>query len=522
MSNLLKLTKINLLALFNIKKNNKKSIGKIFLLLFGFLFFGYYIYDMVAQMIPGYISLNIPYIIIVQYFAITSSAILFTNIFKINGTLFHFRDYDLLMSLPIKKGIVILSKLVIIYITNLLMVLIFMIPTYIVYISNVSTNIIFHILYFITLFIIPLVPIIISTIIGTIITSISSRFKKKNLMNMILSICLVFGIFYLSYGLENSNPTDLANIGKSMVNVFNQMYPLTNLYTDIITKSNITSLILFILIPTVLFYLFIVIINKFFNKINNNLSRTVTKNKYKLTKSRVSKPIISLYKKELKRYFSSANYVLNTAIGPIMLTIAVFALMFTGTDKVDALIGIEGLAKTFINQGPLVLGAFCAVTCTTASSISLEGKNLWIIKSLPIEPIKIFISKIMVNLTILIPTIIINATILSIYLKVSFSSYLLMIITPITYSLFISQLGILINVYFPIFDWKNEIRVIKQSMATILTLFISFIIALMPFNLNNNLNNNLYILLITFSMVLLNIILYILLNTICTKKFKKL
>lgn len=522
MSNLLKLTKINLLALFNIKKNNKNSITKLFILLLGFLIFGYYIYDMTVQTIPGYITLNIPYIVIVQYFAITSSIILFTNIFKINGTLFHFRDYDLLMSLPIKKGIIILSKLVILYITNLLMVLIFMIPSYIVYVNNVSTNITFHILYFITLFIIPLVPIIISTIIGTIITSISSNFKRKNIINMIISVLLMFGIFYLSYGLENTSSIDIANIGKSMVNTFNQMYPLTNLYTDIITNNNIISLILFILIPIILFYTFILILNKFFNKINNKLSTVSTKNKYKLTKSHANKPIFSLYKKELKRYFSSSVYVLNTAIGPIMLTIAVFALVITGTDKIDTLIGIEGLAKTFKELGPLVLGAFCVLTCTTSSSISLEGKNLWIIKSLPIEPIKIFISKIMVNLTILIPTIIINATILSIYLKINIASYLLMLLTPIAYSLLISQLGILINIYCPIFDWKNEIRVIKQSMATILSLFIGFIIALIPFNISNNLDSNLYILIITFIIIILNLIIYILLNTVCTKKFKKL
>ena len=68
---------------------------------------------------------------------------------------------------------------------------------------------------------------------------------------------------------------------------------------------------------------------------------------------------------------------------------------------------------------------FCiATSCTTMASISMEGKNIWIVKSIPVSVITVFASKILVNLTILSPVI--PATILIIItLKIPFIKGLL-------------------------------------------------------------------------------------------------
>lgn len=54
-------------------------------------------------MIDGFIMLNIPYMFLTLFMLFSSMFILATNIFKVNGTIFNFKDYDLLMSLPVKK-----------------------------------------------------------------------------------------------------------------------------------------------------------------------------------------------------------------------------------------------------------------------------------------------------------------------------------------------------------------------------------------------------------------------------------
>lgn len=523
MNNLLLLTKINIKGLFKGYTSNKKKSSMAGLLFIAiFIYLGYSIYLMADLMMDGYNTLNIPYVLLAQFMMITSLFILFTNIYKTGGTLFKFKDYDLLMSLPINKSVIILSKIFILYILSFLYTLLFMIPAFIAYVTNVNADIIFYILFFITLFIIPMVPIIISTILGAFISGISSRFKHKNIINYILYIGLFVVMMYFSMNMNNMDSIDMANIGQSMVNTFNKIYPLTNLYVNIVSDSNVLSLFYYLVIPIILFYLFIKVLIIFYSKINDGLSSYKKNDNYKLLKSKSNSSVMALYKKEFKRYISSVLYVMNTAIGAIMLTLCIVGFVIFGSDKIDTLLGIPEFSNILLKTGPLVIAAFCLLNCTTSASISLEGKNLWIIKSIPVKVQEIFYSKIMVNLTILIPAIIINSTVFCIYLKTDLITTVLMFITPIIYSIFISVLGIVINLLFPSFDWKNEIKVIKQSLSTFLTLMIGMAIAIIPLSITYTMNSNLYVSLITLITLLITVGLFIFMNTYGKNIFKKL
>ncbi len=521
MNNLLLLTKINLKSMFKSNNSKKKNKGLlVFILLY--IYFAFLIYQYAKILMEGYSALNATYLLLPQFMVITSFMIILTNIYRVGGTLFNFKDYDLLMSIPIKRSIVILSKIVMLYIVSLIYTFILMIPSLIAYVTNTSVTGQFYIFYFITLFIIPLVPLVISSVIGTLITAISSRFNKKNIVNYIFTILLFIGAMYLSFSLENVGSVDMANIGKSMVNMFNKVYPLTNMYVNIIKEGNILSLLMFILIPVVLFYIFIYFTNKYYIKINSNLKSFKKKNNYVLINKKSNSQLIALYKKEIKRYFSSVVYFTNTAMGSLMVTFGMIALLLFGKDKLAVFLSIPELANYITVLSPLIISSFVMFNISTHSSISIEGKNLWIIKSIPVDTKKIFLSKIMVNLTVLIPTILVNSTILSIYLKPNALTIILMYITPLIYALFISILGLIINMHFPIFDWTSEVKVIKQSLASFLTLMIGLVFAVLPFMFIPSSGYELYILLITGIMLILTILSYIYMNTKCVKMFRKL
>ena len=193
MTNLIKINLLTFLDFYKIRNaKNKQELlkslrGFIFIIL-GLGVLSFTIFTYLKQTMEAYIALKIPYIILAQVFALVSSFTLFTGIYKVNRVLFGFKDYDLLMSLPIKKNKVILSKIIILYISNLIYTLLFMLPAYILYITNINVDLAFHLLFFITLLIIPILPIVISTIVGSIIVIISSKFKVKKLMQILLTI----------------------------------------------------------------------------------------------------------------------------------------------------------------------------------------------------------------------------------------------------------------------------------------------------------------------------------------------
>ncbi|MDD2505473.1 MAG: hypothetical protein PHF21_04325 [Bacilli bacterium] len=186
-------------------------------------------------------------------------------------------------------------------------------------------------------------------------------------------------------------------------------------------------------------------------------------------------------------------YILNTALGAIMLLGSLISIAIFGADSLDAYLQIPNLTENLTSNGPLVMCVFCALTCTTHSSISLEGKNIWILKHIPVSIKEIFFAKIMVNLTILIPTILISSFALIYLLKLPFISIFALIIIPSIFALFIAGVGLLINLTYPVLNWVNEIKVIKQSMAAFLSLIVGGSVSFIPLILINKFNINIWI-----------------------------
>ena len=122
------------------------------------------------ELMPVFISINKPLYLLSLLFAICSAYIFIANIFKIKDLLFDFKDYDLLMSLPVGRNMVLASKITSLYITNLLYTLVIMIPGYLAYISFLDLP--HDWLFFVLLPTIPIIPILLSSIISIIITSI--------------------------------------------------------------------------------------------------------------------------------------------------------------------------------------------------------------------------------------------------------------------------------------------------------------------------------------------------------------
>ena len=120
MSKLVSLLKVNFISSIGINKFTKEkskvernksiflaiTIGftMIMLLVMAVLYF--------ELMAKGLNQFGLLDMLLVMGFIISSAIILFTSIYKAQGILFSFKDYDLLMSLPIKKSDILISKMV--------------------------------------------------------------------------------------------------------------------------------------------------------------------------------------------------------------------------------------------------------------------------------------------------------------------------------------------------------------------------------------------------------------------------
>jgi ABC-2 type transport system permease protein len=398
--------------------------------------------------------------------AITCVVIVLTTVFKVKGTIFGFRDYDLVMSLPISTGAIVACRLIILYALNFLFVFIMMVPMMIAYGILVSPEPMFYIISSVLIFFLPLVPIVVSSVLGTLIAYAASKFRRNNLLNIIFSLGLFMIFIGLSFTMEDDGQ-ELVDMGKNLTNQVNSIYPLAKMYTNAVLNYDITAVLTFIGISLIAFVLYTVVVKKIFKRMNTLMMTGSYRVNFKMGELKTSSPFKALYWKELKRFFSSTLYVLNTGIGIVMLTVGAIAINFV---DLGTILGSPQAAEVLAGNVPIYV-AFCIImTCTSMASISLEGKNLWIIKSMPVSPKTVYMSKIAVNLTILSPAVL-DTILIGIALDMGLLLTLSMILVTIACSIFIAFYGLIINLLLPNFGWTSEVIVIKQSAACMITIF---------------------------------------------------
>lgn len=392
--------------------------------------------------------------------------IFMTTIFKVKGTLFGFRDYDMVMSLPVSTGVIVASRLIILYALNFMFVIILMVPMMIAYGILGHPDMMFYIIGIIAMFLVPFVPVVIASIFGTVIAYVASKFRHSNVLNIIFSIGFIALIVSASFT-TNDSGKELVNISKTLSKQVNHLYPLAAMYTNAVIHGSMPDFLMFIAVSVAAFYFYSVLVKMIFKKINTQMMTGSYKANFKMGQLKTSSPFMALYKKELKRYFSSTLYVLNTGIGIVFLTIAAIAAIFVDLDKVlGSTVALDALLKS----APLYISFCIVMTCTTMASVSLEGKSFWIIKSMPIAPKTVYLSKIAVNLTIISPALL-DILIIAIALKMDILQMVYMFVITVALMIFISFYGLVINLLFPNLNWTSEIVVIKQSIATMITIF---------------------------------------------------
>ena len=289
--------------------------------------------------------LNLANYYLIFLFIIVSFLSFFFTIFTAKNALFENKDNNLLFSLPIKKKIILLNRLTNLLLFNFLISLLVMLPGLYIYITNndLSFNIIITIL--ILILFVSFIPTILSCLFGYLIAIITSKSKNKNiieLLSYITFIALYFLIIYKGDILLTKlfNNPDLLN--KLLKVIF---YPIYLIYLAI-SNNNLLYLIIFILINILVIYIFIMLLDKIYYNLIIKLNTSKTNNKFIMHKNKINKPLLSLIKKELRRYFSSAIYVFNTSFGVLMLLIISFASIFYSSDKIMSILDLDIQTKS--------------------------------------------------------------------------------------------------------------------------------------------------------------------------------
>ena len=399
--------------------------------------------------------------------SVSSFLTLIFTLLRSNGILLGSRDFEMLSALPIKTEKIIASKFGFLYLLNFLLVILFLLPGGIVWQIHTPDNLRYFLLYLFSMPFIPLIPMCIASLTGVALAALSAKFHRKNLFSLIFSFAalgalLAVGIYSMQSGKEGGS------LGAILLEQVSRLYPLAICfrYQDL---SSIIENVLFWVASVLAFAGFVKIVSVSYAKLNSYVLQC--NNTTGVSKVRwIERSVFSaMYRKEVCRYFNSYLCVLNTGLGVIFLCMISLCLWVVSPDVIGRYAGIEDTASFFGQYAPLVIAAMLSISCPAASSISLEGKNLWILQSVPVSNRSFLNSKIALNLSIHAVGYLLAVCTFIIRFQLDIWQSMMVILVPVAYSLFTAVQGTYMNCRFPKFDWDNEIVVVKQSMAVILS-----------------------------------------------------
>lgn len=382
-------------------------------------------------------------------------------------------DADFLLSLPIKKRDIIISKTINRYVYDFCFAFLLFVPYLVLYQIFEGFSLQVFCLGLVFLFLIPLVSVSISYLFDFVV---SRLFNRMRLGGLLKSFVMVF-VFVLIMVLMLFKTFTYGSANFENLDAYFADRPVSNLVLNFMFSPNVLNVLIVVLVPILMFVLAVSLYAFDFGKTFASYVSSKTDLKFSNEKSTLS----MLFKKELFGYATTPAYIINTIIGPIMILVLGIFVSSMGYDGISNYLGASLDKNVLAGLIAILFAGMCSTTQISASSVSLEGKNLWILKSSPINEKQLFLSKLLVHFSIVQPCIIISSSLVSIFLKFNLLQLSMVLLFPTVINLLVDFVGLFLNLCFPKFDFDNPTKVVKQSLPVLLCMVFGILFSALPY-----------------------------------------
>ena len=371
--------------------------------------------------------------------------VLVSTLLKASPTLFGAGDTDILMSLPVNNSSIIASRVLVLY--------------YTVHFHPPAAGVVLFVFLF---FITPLLPCVLGGLLGTAVEILTAKLGRSALLRNAISILFLVAVMASSFLLSGSAPGQMAASFEKITSKAAAVYPPLQWMADAFCDGSFLKFLLFTGVSLAAFALFSLLVGFRFKALIGLVTGRKTGRGYKLSAAKTGSPFRALYRKELKRFFTSNVYFMNFGVGMIIAVLSTAAAVVFRANLLE-LAGRTALLRRAL---PFSLGLFVCMSATTACSISLEGRRFALLRSLPIDAKDILRSKLAVNLTVSGAPAVVCGAVLAVTLRMEPLEACAAVLLPALYAALSAVLGLMANLRHPMMDWKAEITPVKQSAAT--------------------------------------------------------
>ncbi len=416
------------------------------------------------------------------YFAITGGVgIIYGvigSVFNTYSGLYLAKDNDLLLSMPIPPRMIVAARTISVYLMGLLYSAAVTVPAAVIYFIFVPQTVMSVVGALLSVVIVSVIDFILACLLGWVVAKIASKLKRRSFAVVILSL-LGIALYYFIYFKATDLIRDLvANAALYGDSIKGSAYPVY--LFGRIGEGDPLAIAVFSAASAILLFLTVYVLSRTFIKIaTSSQNAGAVKGK---TKNIGEKSVFgTLLSKEYSRFKSSPTYMLNGALGTVFLPVIGVAALIKGADI--ALI-LNSMFTAYAGMIPVVLCAIiCFITSTNmvaAPSVSLEGKTLWALQSLPVSARDVMAAKLSLHVILTTPAAVVCSLLCSVGLRVGFAEGAALAAFVAVYSVMTGAFGLVIGVKKPLLDWTREIVPIKQNMSLMLALLFGMAAAVIP------------------------------------------
>lgn len=448
---------------------------------------------------------------------ISMLALVFT-FFKTNGYLFNFKEYDMLMSLPFKPKTVAGCKFLYMYVKTLPWYLSISVSMLIGYAIYADITVFTVIIWLLMALLVPVIPMLAASFLGYIIARISAGFKKNNIVQTVLTFLLVIFAFSLRFIIESVFRDDrveeaLETLADS-VNGITDLYIPAKWFTKAVTDTDILSFLLLTVTTIVLFEVLFILVGRSYREINSKLKNHAASGDFKMSGSKQRSILNAIAFKELRRIMGSSICMIQLFMGELLALLIGILVLFIDFDDLISTV-TQGAPVTSAMLHPsisLIVYFLIGMVSSTAATPSLEGKNYWIVKSLPIPEKTLYQGKMLFNMYLTVPVAVFTTAAICISAKTPLLMSLLSVVLSVMLCAFSTAWGCVCGVKHIKLEWENEIEVVKQGTAITLYLLpnmiATMVLIVLSVFLGMKLNGNLVVIILIFIVTLLTFMSY--------------
>ena len=410
-----------------------------------------------------------------------SALVILSTLFSARDILFSYKDREMLSAMPIKRGTLVGSRVLILLIYETAFTLMLMLPMFVAFGRHVAVTPYFILCAVVGCLVSAAAPAVVGAVVGTGLSALLSGFRGAKFLRYVVLAVFALAIMAVSMstgftaGGGQLSEAALTKLDDAMASV-RSFLPTVRLFSDGLAGEPL-KLAAFVVISAALAALLVLFAAKLTPFILARSDAGGAAKGYRPEKTRGV--FAALFNREARLYFGSPLYVFNTGFSLLIMLIGAIAAVVFRQKILDSRMMLEG--GGFLGAMlPFIFALFVSMCPITAVSISIEGSRFWIIRSMPVSAKKILAAKLLLALAIEAAAVVVSVTILQFALPLNGLSRAMLYVLPLVYCLFTSLMGLAFNLRMPKLEWKNEAAVVKQSASVTVTMIVGMSICLVP------------------------------------------